>query len=236
MCSLASVKALVDKVLASFDRLDVLIENAALGGMATESKLTEDGYEPIFGTNYVAHALLSRLLLPLMDKTAARSPPRSVRLICVSSAVHLWMPVPGIDYASLKAFTRMSRTLWSSAQPDTLGRYCQSKLANILLADEVARRHPGIVAVSLHPGIAMTEMNRRSPWWIRAAVRLFTPEITPAQGAYNQLWAATTASDDLVSGGYYDPVGVKGERSKAASVEAAKALWVWTEGELQRWL
>ncbi len=43
---------------------------------------------------------------------------------------------------------------------------------------------------------------------------------TPAEGAWNQLWAATAIG---VSGGeYYEPVGIAGKKLSAE-------LWNWTE-------
>ena len=41
-----------------------------------------------------------------------------------------------------------------------LRRYGQSKLGNILLANELARRHPQIMSNSVHPGVIKTELVR----------------------------------------------------------------------------
>lgn len=51
-------------------------------------------------------------------------------------------------------------------------------------------------------------------------------------GIRNHLWAAT--SPDVVSGTYYEPVGVPGKESAMARDEAlAKRLWEWTENEVK---
>jgi len=51
-------------------------------------------------------------------------------------------------------------------------------------------------------------------------------------GITNHLWAATSSS--VVSGTYYEPVGVPGKESALAKDAAlSKNLWEWTENELK---
>lgn len=121
-------------------RLDLLYLNAGI--MATPAGLTKDGYEIQFGTNHVGHALLTKLLLPTLSRTADE-PGSDVRVICLSSIGHAAALFTGICFDKLK--TEMSWT-------PTMVRYAQSKLANILFARELARRYPKILAVSVHPG------------------------------------------------------------------------------------
>ncbi|KAG6361343.1 hypothetical protein INS49_009568 [Diaporthe citri] len=66
--NLATVKEAAEKILAKESRLDVLMANAGI--MALPRGLTSDGYELHFGINHLAHALLIRKLLPLLQKTA----------------------------------------------------------------------------------------------------------------------------------------------------------------------
>ena len=48
----------------------------------------------------------------------------------------------------------------------------------------------------------------------------------------NHLWAAT--SSDVVSGSYYEPVGVPGKESALAKDEGLSGkLWDWTEQQLE---
>jgi NAD(P)-dependent dehydrogenase (short-subunit alcohol dehydrogenase family) len=68
LSSLGEVRALAEEVLAEQDRLDVLINNA--GVIAGERGESEDGYELTFAVNYLAHFLLTRLLLPLLRDSA----------------------------------------------------------------------------------------------------------------------------------------------------------------------
>ena len=51
-------------------------------------------------------------------------------------------------------------------------------------------------------------------------------------GIMNHLWAAT--SPDVVSGSYYEPVGVPGKESALARDEGlSDKLWKWTEEQLE---
>lgn len=54
------------------------------------------------------------------------------------------------------------------------------------------------------------------------------------EGAYNTLWAATSADkNSLQSGGAYEPVGKPISPTKQSADKAlAKELWDWTEKEL----
>ncbi|EMD95143.1 hypothetical protein COCC4DRAFT_149370 [Bipolaris maydis ATCC 48331] len=69
LASFSSIAKAVRVFLSEGDRLDVLVNNAGI--FACPPGLTEDGYEIQFGTNYMGPALLTRLLLPCLEKTAA---------------------------------------------------------------------------------------------------------------------------------------------------------------------
>ncbi|KAE8141304.1 hypothetical protein BDV38DRAFT_279207 [Aspergillus pseudotamarii] len=92
-------------------------------------------------------------------------------------------------------------------------QYGQSKLANILYTRELARRYPGITAASVHP-----EM------------------VTLEDGAYNQLWAATTSKDRLMTGQLYMLVGVASNDKLTETAQddvLAGQLWGWTDKALE---
>jgi len=231
----ASREQIKNEIASNFtsDRLDMLIANAGI--MATPAGLTAEGFETQFGTNYFGHAILLRLLLPKMLRTA-ELPGRDVRLIVLSSFGHTMAPEQGIDFDNLRV--PEAGTTWT--------RYGQSKLADILLAKAMSKRYPQVTSLSVHPGLVKTELSGRSE--PSMMVRFFnlltyTPFMKSAEtGAYNTLWAATTDKGDLVNGGYYAPVGkVPGKvssfnesgMSDICNDEAlADRLWEWTEREL----
>jgi len=73
--------------------------------------LTKEGFEAQFGTNYMGHAVLLKLLLPKMLQ-ATELEGGDVRFIMLSSTGHKMAPPEGIKYDELKnaeAGTRWSR-------------------------------------------------------------------------------------------------------------------------------
>ncbi|AEO68959.1 1a08903d-7cff-4785-9fdd-5c4cbe85d42c [Thermothielavioides terrestris] len=251
LASFASVKKAAATVLSTSPRLDILMLNAGI--MAATPGLTADGYELQFGTNHMGHALLTKLLLPLLLQTAATttttsssknhannssspSPsPSPARIVVLSSDGHRFAAKPGIDFATLKT---------PAEGLGAFGRYFQSKLANALWARELAARHDAtqtLVVAAVHPGMVRTQLIERaggSPAVVRAAIRAAAAlNLIPSveHGVRNQLWASVAApGSDLVSGEYYEPVGVAGRASALArDGELARRLWEWTEKELE---
>ncbi|KAJ7346941.1 oxidoreductase [Mycena albidolilacea] len=220
MSSLASVSEAAKQLVSETQRLDILVLNA--GVFAPEPGLTLDGYELVFGTNHLAHALFVKLLLPTLLQTV------DARIVTIASRGH--MRAGGIPFGQMRDP--------QSGFPARKLRYPQSKLANVLYTAELARRYPGLTAVSLHPGVVGTDMLLNAPWFERTVINVMQmwnrePIVTPEEGAYNQLWAATVDKSEVVNGGYYVPVGVVGPRTKQSSdAKLAEELWNWTEKEL----
>lgn len=59
--------------------------------------------------------------------------------------------------------------------------------------------------------------------------------LTPQQGAYNEIWAATADAAIVKSGEMYEPVGVitKQLNKDCESEVLAEELWKWTNEQLQ---
>src|SRR6516164_9752312 len=95
------------------------------GAMFLTRQESRDGIEMTFALNHLAYFLLTNLLLELLR--AAPAP----RVICVASEAHRWSR--GIDFDDLQARHRY-RGPWA---------YGQSKLANVLFSNELARRLAG---------------------------------------------------------------------------------------------
>jgi NAD(P)-dependent dehydrogenase (short-subunit alcohol dehydrogenase family) len=226
LTSFSSIKAAASKFLAQETRLDILVNNA--GMMAGDPGLTEDGYELQFGTNHLGPFLLTRLLTPILLKTAAQSD-TDVRIIDVSSFAHNSAPSSGIEFASLRSPDAVSST-WT--------RYGQSKLANALHSLALSKHYPEITSVSAHPGFIASDLWDRSKTgnFIQRAIvglgeKLYFSSIE--EGAKNQLWAATAPKLELKNGAYYVPVGKAGSESKLAKDEKlAEELWIWSEKEV----
>ncbi|KAL5118221.1 hypothetical protein ACEQ8H_003893 [Pleosporales sp. CAS-2024a] len=228
----SSIAAAADMFKARETRLDVLVNNAGI--MAAPYATTKEGYEIQFGTNHMGHALLTKLLLPVLLDTA-KQPGADVRIVTLSSMGHHMTPPHGIILRDQHALQLV--TTWR--------RYGASKLANILYTRALAQRYPQITCVSVHPGVILTDLFnhvRSNPLlklgiWLYGWIARFLPGhyTSAVEGALNQTWCATVAKDELENGAFYTPVGVKNLGSKwAQSKELEKKLWEYTEEELLR--
>jgi NAD(P)-dependent dehydrogenase (short-subunit alcohol dehydrogenase family) len=109
--SLAGVRLLAGKVLDRVDRLDVLVNNAAVGfgppGGGRET--SADGYELRMAVNYLAPVLLTRLLLPLLRASAP------ARVVNVGSIGQMEFDPADIDftrnYVGVQAYRRSKLAL-----------------------------------------------------------------------------------------------------------------------------
>ncbi|HEV3478067.1 MAG TPA: SDR family NAD(P)-dependent oxidoreductase, partial [Gaiellaceae bacterium] len=136
LSALAHVRAMAERVLADHDRLDVLVNNAGIGSGSGRRELSDDGYELRFAVNYLAAFLLTRLLEPLLVRSAP------ARIVNVSSAGQA-----PIDFDDVMLERRYSG----------IQAYCQSKLALVMLTLDLAEevRGRGVTATCLHPGTYM---------------------------------------------------------------------------------
>lgn len=233
LADLTSVKRAAEEFLEKADRLDVLYANA--GVMALPPGVTKDGYEIQFGTNHLGHALLIKLLLPLMLQTAEQ-PSSDVRIINLSSIAYKQAPREGIAFDSLKT---PQADLGSMIPGGKWTRYGQSKLANMLYAKELAKRYSSIKTVSVHPGYIKTDLFTNVSFMTALPLKLAIPLAagwTPVEeGPYNQTWAGTTARNNLKDGAYYVPIAKEGKFDTAHSQDSklSERLWDWTQKELE---
>ncbi|KAM5343314.1 hypothetical protein ACJ41O_014280 [Fusarium nematophilum] len=223
LSSFDSIKNAARTLTSSISRLDILLLNAGI--MGCPPGVTKEGYEMHFGTNHVGHALLLKLLTPLLLKTASLPPRSGVRVVTVSSVAHKYSVSGGIEFDILN-------TNGKGQSPNNL--YGQSKLANLVYAREFAKRHPEIISVSIHPGIVKTDLQKSGG---NLMIRVFQKFVVPLlgvdvqEGAKSQLWAATARG--VENGEYYEPVGVAGRGSALSKdKELGRKLWDWTEKEL----
>jgi NAD(P)-dependent dehydrogenase (short-subunit alcohol dehydrogenase family) len=137
--SLEEVHRLADEVAADHDRLDVLVNNAGIGAGRrgeTSRDLSRDGYELRLAVNYLAPFLLTRLLLPLVRRSAP------ARIVNVASAGQ--SPISFDDVMLERGY-------------DGMRAYAQSKLALVMFTFDLAEEleGTGLIANSLHPASLM---------------------------------------------------------------------------------
>ncbi|KAL4983895.1 hypothetical protein BDW68DRAFT_168014 [Aspergillus falconensis] len=224
LASFDSVRKCTHEFAAQEQQLDILILNAGI--IRVPPATTTEGYEIHFGVNYLGHALLTRLLIPVLLQTTQRQPGADVRVVVVSSEGHVSAPKQGVDFDIVKT---------DAANLPYPKRYGQSKAALIGLAKDLSREYPQIKAVAIHPGRILTGM--ATSLWKESTFARLTKPIAPffcvpvTIGIRNHLWAAT--SSEVVSGTYYEPVGVPGTLSPAVQGESfPRTLREWTDNAL----
>ncbi|WCJ40872.1 NAD(P)-binding Rossmann-fold superfamily protein [Euphorbia peplus] len=153
LSSMTSVRNFASNYISSGLPLNLLINNAGIA--LVPFSLSEDNIELHFATNYLGHFLLTNLLLETMKNTSCRNN-KEGRIINVSSRTHFHTYPNGILFDRIN-----NQSGYVHAKS-----YGQSKLANILHANELARRLKNdgvenITANSLHPGMIATTITRR---------------------------------------------------------------------------
>ncbi|MFZ0039998.1 MAG: SDR family oxidoreductase [Solirubrobacteraceae bacterium] len=205
---LDSVRAAAQTFLGTGEPLHGLINNAGLAG---QRGLTASGFEVAFGTNHVGPFLLTNLLLDRIRESAP------ARIVIVASDAHY--RAEGIDFEAVRRPTA-TRTAFAE--------YGVSKLANVLHAQELARRLQGtaVTTYSLHPGVVASDVWRRVPWPIRPIMKLRMR--STQEGAQTSLYCATDPAVADQSGLYYEDC-----RHKAAAAIATPELGaeLWRHSE-----
>lgn len=217
LSSMASVRKFASDFKTQGLPLNLLINNAGI--MATPFMLSKDKIELQFATNHIGHFLLANLLLDTMKKTAQESK-REGRIVNVASEAHRFAYSEGIRFDKINAESRYN----------SLGAYGQSKLANILHANELAKhlKEEGvnITANSLHPGSITTNLFRHSN-----LINGFTSTIgklvlkNVQQGAATQCYVALSPQVRGISGEYFMDSNVGKTNAQGKNVELAKKLW-----------
>jgi NAD(P)-dependent dehydrogenase (short-subunit alcohol dehydrogenase family) len=199
LASLAEVRRLAGAVLAAEERLDALVNNAATA--SRERRLSADGHELGFAVNYLSHFLLTRLLLPLLERSAP------ARIVNVSSVGQ--MP---IDFGDV-----MLEKRYSGARS-----YSQSKLAQIMFTIELAARLPaGVTVNALHPATMMdTKMVREAFGKAMATVE---------EGVVPTVRLVNAPECEGVSGRYFERDREARPDRQAQDPEARARLWRLSE-------
>jgi NAD(P)-dependent dehydrogenase (short-subunit alcohol dehydrogenase family) len=182
--------------------VDLLVENAGI--WPQRYTRTRQGHEIAFGVNVLAHFALRRAL-----QRSGRL--QRGRVVIVTGDLYV---------------------LQSDCTPDFSWRgpiggmraYCRSKLGNLWMARELARREPGLMVLCAHPGVVATGLGGEAGVLGDGLKRRLM--ITPEQGAQTPLLCAT--QEGLESGGYYHNVYRRMRLpadDPALDVRRARALW-----------
>jgi retinol dehydrogenase-14 len=210
--SQASIRSLAAAVLASVDRLDVLVNNA--GAVNKTRRLSVDGIEMTFAVNHLGYFLLTNLLRDLLVRSA---PSRvSSRVISVASRGHRRGTLDFADLGYEKGYAIMRA-------------YTRSKLANVLFAAELARRlaGTGVTSNSLHPGTVATNIWSGAPTWAKPLLQIvYRPfMLTPTQGGATIVQLAASPELAGVTGKYFEKQVAVAPAPLAQDAALAKRLW-----------
>jgi NAD(P)-dependent dehydrogenase (short-subunit alcohol dehydrogenase family) len=178
LADLEQVRTLADAVLAAEPQLDVLVNNAAVGGGDPNVRETSrQGHELRFAVNHLAPYVLTRRLLPLL---AASAPARVVNVASMGQAP--------IDFDNVML----------EGDYEGVHAYGRSKLALVMasfdLADELTQHK--ITVNVLHPAHLMdTSMVQQSG---------FTPAASLNDGAQPTLRLIADPNLEGTTGRYFD--------------------------------
>lgn len=205
LADLSSVRTFADSFKRQHNSLDLLINNA--GVMTPPYSKTKDGFELQFGSNHLGHFALTGLLLPLLKNTPGS------RVVSLSSLAHKGASIDFDNLDGTKGYKPMKF-------------YSQSKLANLLFAQELDKRFKqyGLQSMSLacHPGISATNLfkfgKRDAPKFLKTLMHNFLQP--PDMGALPTIYAAT--DPNLKGGEYIGPDG-KGQRKGYPALDTPHA-------------
>ncbi|KAJ9173630.1 hypothetical protein P3X46_016746 [Hevea brasiliensis] len=215
LTSMDSVRKFASEYISLDLPLNILINNA--GVFSLTSIPSRHNIELHFATNHLGHFLLTNLLLETMKNTVRKSH-KEGRIINVASLAHRYPKTIRFDEINI------------TSSYINLMAYPRSKLANVLHANELARRLKeegvNITANSLHPGIIYTNIFRNDGFFrvlFRMASKFLLKNVQ--QGAATTCYLALHPQVEGVSGEYFADCGIAKLASQAKDPELAKKLW-----------
>lgn len=176
LSDLASIKKSAEEFMSKESRLDVLTNNAGVMFPPPGSKGAQ-GHDLQFVTNILGPHLFTKLLHPVLVKTAKIAPSNSVRVTWASSiAIQVMSPEGGVQFDDNGKMKSLGAQL----------NYGQTKTANVLLAIKTQDllKSAGVVSTSFNPGNLKTELQRHSFGAVIWSQMLYAAKY----GAYTELW------------------------------------------------
>ncbi len=210
LASLASVRHCVNLFLDRNLPLHVLVNNA---GIFDQRGVTEEGFELIWGTNYLGHFLLTYLLL---EKLQASAPSRIINL-----SSDLALKPTQIQWDLFVKPTRLN----------FIESYNQSKLCLLLLNQYLSQQFPNITVNAIHPGFVHSNIT-----WGHRLCKYLGLGVSPEKGAYSSIVCASSPDFKLVTGQFLDRKAKAIKLPKLAQdQELCQTLWErslqWTGGK-----
>jgi len=230
--SLASVRRFAtDYKRAGYD-IDVLCLNA--GSILSRRDVSVDGFDLSMATNHFGHFLLTMLLLPLLLATEQRKgTPRIVQITSATIYEH-----KNFDFS--EAVIVQERGIADFRKKPLRGilkHYSMTKLANMLVMQELARRLKDvgsrIPCHMVHPGEINTDIARFAPAFVVQFMKTFPWFVelfikTPWQGHIGTVFACTSdkcATSDQMTGRVLSRLQPMGHSSAWEDQKINQHMW-----------
>jgi retinol dehydrogenase-12 len=196
-----------EEVVNKFRKIDVLINNA--GAIFMDRTITVEGLEKTFALNHMSYFVLSNLFIESFD---------SIKVINVSSEAHRGIKLNLDDLQNSIGYFG-----WHA--------YKRSKLANIYLTYELARKYTDkdIIVNCLHPGLVNSDFaNNNSLRYkiMSSLIKCFG--ISTREGALTSIYLATDENLENISGLYFDKCKPRKSSSISYNNEIGKFLWEYS--------
>jgi NAD(P)-dependent dehydrogenase (short-subunit alcohol dehydrogenase family) len=213
MADLDAVRAVAAEVLDRYDRLDVLVHNAAV--LNATRRLAPDGTEESVACQVVAPFLLTSLLLERLRASPV------ARVLTMASGGMYTAP---LDVARLE----MSAAEYKGAE-----QYARAKRAQVTLNELWAARTggTGVVFQALHPGWVDTPgLEEALPKFRRVVGPLLR---SPRQGADTLVWLAADDGEPITTNGRFwldrrpRPLHKIGRTRRSDTPAERERLWAW---------
>lgn len=230
LASLKSIRKFTSDILATEDRLDILINNAGVG--IPGDFHTSDGMNFIMQVNYFGTFLLTMLLLPLLQKTGELS--ELSRIVNTSSIMH---KIGRIEIENIN-----KTGYWYKWQ-----LYGNSKLCLTLFAKQLSKRlkssESNVIINVVDPGAVGTRIFDSTGRSFGSFVSFLFMILFkhPWEGAQTALYAATSNRVGKMSGEYFKNCKLSRASDKAHDDELAFKVWEesirlvgLSEGELEK--
>ena len=209
------VRRMCAHVDASYDRLDVLINNAGI----TESVRREsvDGFEMTMATNFLGAFLIARLL---REKLAASAP---ARLINICSDAHKMTKT--LDFDDLD-----NREGWDAVNHNKgFQAYARSKLSLAAVSYRLAEefRGTGVDVHTVSPGYFIrTNVHRHMRGIWKLGVKLFWPFLqSPYRAARTYVYLASSPDVAGDTGHYWEHMAHKDSSPASHDPELQRKIW-----------
>ena len=196
-----------EEVVNKFRKIDVLINNA--GAIFMDKTITDEGLEKTFALNHMSYFVLSNLFIESFN---------SIKVINVSSEAHRGIKLNlddlqnNVDYFGWHAYKR-------------------SKLANIYLTYELAKKHEGkdITVNCLHPGLVNSDFANNNSLRYKIMSRFIKCfGISTHEGAITPIYLASEENLKNISGLYFDKCRPRKSSSISYNDDVGKFLWEYS--------